>query len=151
MQDVLTSLEYDVIVCSDGDEAWAALSKDDPPELAILDWVMPGPSGLELCKRIRTSSDPSTPYVILLTGRGQTDDIIEGFQSGADDYLTKPFNVDELRARVRVGQRIVEMQRQRVEQETAYYVEQLEQTVAELQDSRSRVVAAQEDIRRDPP
>ncbi len=145
---MLVSLDYEVITCTDGDEAWNALSQEDAPELAILDWVMPGVSGIEICKRARASEGPNSLYIILLTGRGQRSDVIEGFQAGADDYLTKPFNVDELHARVRVGHRIVDMQRQRVEQETAYYVRQLEETVAELQASRARVVAAQEDVRR---
>ncbi len=136
------------MTCVDGDEAWEALSQEDHPELAILDWMMPGVDGLELCRRLRASSHPETPYVLLLTVRGGKEDMVLGLQAGADDYLTKPFDREEMRARIRVGERIVELQRQRLEQETRYYVTQLEKTVAELQDSRSRIVGAQEEVRR---
>ncbi|MCH7653937.1 MAG: response regulator [Chloroflexi bacterium] len=148
LQELLTELGYDVVPCVDGDEAWDALSKDDHPELAILDWMMPGMDGLELCRRLRASPHPETPYILLLTVRGGKEDMVLGLQAGADDYLTKPFDREEMRARIRVGERIVDLQRQRLEQETRYYVTQLEKTVAELQDSRSRIVGAQEEVRR---
>ncbi|MCH9010410.1 MAG: response regulator [Chloroflexi bacterium] len=148
LQELLTELGYDVVPCVDGDEAWDALSKDDHPELAILDWMMPGIDGLELCRRLRASPHPETPYILLLTVRGGKEDMVLGLQAGADDYLTKPFDREEMRARIRVGERIVDLQRQRLEQETRYYVTQLEKTVAELQDSRSRIVGAQEEVRR---
>ena len=144
----MTEFGYDVVTCVDGDEAWDALSKEDHPELAILDWMMPGIDGLELCRRLRASSHPETPYVLLLTVRGGKEDMVLGLQAGADDYLTKPFDREEMRARIRVGERIVDLQRQRLEQETRYYVTQLEKTVAELRDSRSRIVGAQEEVRR---
>ena len=148
LEESLANLDCDIVVCSDGAEAWDILCQQDPPELAILDWMMPGMDGPEISRRLRKSENPLSTYVILLTVRRGKQDKIEGLQAGADDYITKPVDFDELRARIRVGQRLVELQRQQVEQETAYYVEQLEQAVEELQKSRSRVVAAQEEVRR---
>ena len=147
LEDLLSDLGYDVVSCSDGEEAWDELKQKDAPELAIIDWMMPGIDGLELCRRLRESSNPGSPYVMLLTVKARTEDKIEGLQAGADDYITKPFNSEEMRARVRVGQRIIDLQRQRIEQEAERYVDQLEQMVEELRQSRSRIVEAQENVR----
>lgn len=148
LDELLTGFEYQVVSCKDGIEAWDALSSEDAPELAILDWMMPGLDGLELCKRLRESSHPSLPYILLLTVKRRKEDMIQALQAGADDFLTKPVDPEEIHARLRVGQRIVDLQRRRVEEETRYYVEQLEQTVEELHTSRARIVDAQEEIRR---
>ena len=101
---------YDVSVSPDGVEAWRALQGTDTPLLAILDWEMPGMDGLEVCRRVRQRAQEPYIYIILLTGRGQKEDIIEGLEAGADDFLTKPFHPDELRARLRVGERILGLQ-----------------------------------------
>jgi CheY-like chemotaxis protein len=99
-----------VRVSPDGAAAWETLSADDAPPLAILDWMMPGIDGLDLCRRIRQTARLSGTYVILLTARGDKRDIVAGLESGADDYLIKPFDRDELRARVNVGLRILALQ-----------------------------------------
>jgi DNA-binding response OmpR family regulator len=78
--------------------------------LAILDWMMPGLDGVEVCRRVRRGATATPPYLILLTAKGRREDIVTGLRSGADDYVTKPFNREELRARVQVGIRIVELQ-----------------------------------------
>jgi sigma-B regulation protein RsbU (phosphoserine phosphatase) len=96
---------FEAIVVHDGTAAWTRIAGDDPPEMAILDWMMPGLDGIELCRRIRASSQRSTLYVILLTARDSTQDLVAGLEAGADDYLTKPFDPDELRARIHVGRR----------------------------------------------
>jgi diguanylate cyclase (GGDEF)-like protein len=105
---------YEVAVACDGVEAWKLLQDADAPLIAILDWVMPGLSGPEVCKRLRAhrSENPSYTYVLLLTSKSQKEDLIEGMEAGADDYLTKPFDQHELRARLRAGNRIVDLQRQ---------------------------------------
>jgi CheY-like chemotaxis protein len=101
---------YDIVVTQTGTEAWAALQADDAPSLAILDWMMPGLEGPEVCRRLRALARPLPTYVILLTARGQTDDIVAGLESGADDYVTKPFDRQELRSRLHVGERILALQ-----------------------------------------
>jgi diguanylate cyclase (GGDEF)-like protein len=78
--------------------------------MLILDWVMPGMDGLEICRRVRRESHPIHPYIILLTGKGQRQDLVEGFEAGADDYVTKPFDPAELSARIRAGERILTLQ-----------------------------------------
>lgn len=94
-----------VDVVHDGAAAWERISGPTPPELVIADWMMPGLDGIELCRRIRASALQSPVYVILLTARSSRQDLVAGLEAGADDYLTKPFDPDELRARIHVGQR----------------------------------------------
>ena len=96
---------FDVAVAHDGASAWEQIVGDAPPELAIVDWMMPGIDGIELCRRLRAASLPTPVYVILLTARTSRQDLVAGLEAGADDYLTKPFDPDELRARIHVGQR----------------------------------------------
>jgi sigma-B regulation protein RsbU (phosphoserine phosphatase) len=96
---------YEVSVVHDGASAWEQIIGDAPPALAIVDWMMPGLDGLELCRRIRGGTLESPVYVILLTSRTSRADLVAGLEAGADDYLTKPFDPDELRARIFVGKR----------------------------------------------
>lgn len=106
---------YEVVVACDGLEAWNALQAGDSPRIAILDWVMPGLTGPEVCKRVREnsrSSDGSYTYLLLLSSKSQREDLIEGLESGADDYLTKPFDQHELKVRLRAGIRIIDLQRE---------------------------------------
>lgn len=102
--------DYRVTAVENGLEAWKILQNEDAPHLAILDWMMPGIDGLELCRRIRSGNSASYRYVLLLTAKDDKQDVIAGLEAGADDYLTKPFDVDELRARVRAGKRILDLQ-----------------------------------------
>ena len=148
LESTLSKWGYEVTACPDGLQAWESLKVEDPPEIAVLDWMMPGVEGPELCRRVRRSSDPTVPYIILVTGRDRSEDIVEGLDAGADDYIRKPFDTQELRARVRVGERIVELQGRQLEQKTAHYVEQLEVAVEELERSRRRIVTAQEETRK---
>ena len=101
---------YEVTVACDGVAAWELLQSDDPPPLAILDWMMPGLDGLQICRKIRDIPTTTPPYLILLTAKGRREDIVTGLQAGADDYVTKPFDREELHARVQVGMRIIELQ-----------------------------------------
>lgn len=106
----LEKWDYTVITTCDGNEAWEALQQKSVPSMAILDWMMPGIDGVELCRKIRDSERLSSTYLILLTAKTSQEDIIEGLQSGSDDYMLKPFNREELRARVKAGIRIIELQ-----------------------------------------
>jgi len=111
---LLTEWGYEVVSAADGDEAWGILGQADFPPLAILDWMMPGMDGLEICRRLRTDPQKaySYIYIILLTAKESKEDIVAGLEAGADDYVTKPFDAHELRMRVRAGRRIVELQQQ---------------------------------------
>ena len=110
---VQVSLEnwgYRVDSVVNGQEAWLALKQKDAPDIAILDWEMPELNGPEVCRRVKEMGGEDSPYIILLTGRDSNNDIVKGFDAGADDYMTKPFNNNELRARVRVAERLVRTQ-----------------------------------------
>lgn len=107
----LTNWGHEVVITRNGLEAWDALQKTDAPLLAILDWMMPGMDGLEVCRRVRQEITASPIYIILLTAKGHKEDLIEGMKAGADDYLTKPFDRQELKVRLQAGARIVELQR----------------------------------------
>ncbi len=102
--------DYQVTAVQNGLDAWEVLQKDDAPSLAVLDWMMPGLDGIELCRKIRSREQGPYRYVILLTAKDEKQDLIAGLEAGADDYLTKPFDVDELQARVRAGKRILDLQ-----------------------------------------
>ncbi len=102
---------HEVVVTRDGTEAWHALLAEDAPGLAVLDWMMPGLEGPEVCRRVRALARPIPTYIILLTARGQTNDVVAGLDSGADDYVTKPFDRQELQSRLRVGERVLALQR----------------------------------------
>jgi phosphoserine phosphatase RsbU/P len=101
---------YEVIESPDGATAWNALRESPAPPLAIMDWNMPGVDGPALCQEVRETPGLSGMYVILLTSNASKKDIITGLESGADDYIVTPFDWDELRARIRIGSRIVGLQ-----------------------------------------
>jgi len=103
---------YEVVTCADGQAAWDALKAPDAPQLVILDWMMPRLDGLQVCKNVRNPAErPAEPYVyiILLTAKSQKTDMVTGLEAGADDYLTKPFDAQELRMRLRAGRRILDL------------------------------------------
>ena len=106
----LSKWDYEVISTRDGNEAWETFQSETPP-IAILDWMMPGLDGAEVCRRIRTVKTAFAPYLILLTAKSEKGDVVAGLEAGADDYITKPFNRQELRARLEVGLRIGELQK----------------------------------------
>ena len=148
LRGALQGWRYAVQEVEDGDAALDALCGPNAPRLAIVNWMMPGVDGVEVCRRVRDTPGAPPVYIIMLTARRETADIVKGLTAGADDYVCKPIDTGELRARVKVGERMVELQRERLEQETLRYVRRLEDTVAELQRSRRRIVDVQEEDRR---
>lgn len=110
LESIVKKWGYQVISTADGNQAWDVLQQPDAPRMAILDWMMPGMTGPEVCKRVRNMGiDPYT-YILLLTSRTQKEDVIEGMNSGADDYVVKPFDQQELNVRLRAGRRIIDLQ-----------------------------------------
>jgi len=109
LETLLKRWGYDVISVEDGTQAWQVLQEDNPVRLILLDWIMPGMDGVQLCRKIRTSNLAKYTYIILLTSKDLRDDVVDGLQAGADDYVTKPFDKEELRMRITAGRRIVEL------------------------------------------
>lgn len=115
LQRTLQRAGYEVAAVEDGRQALVELSKEDPPRLALLDWIMPGRDGIEVCREVRRRKDHAYTYLILLSSRETKQDIVQGLESGADDYLTKPYDAEELKARLRAGERILELEDRLVE------------------------------------
>ncbi len=110
LRSMLTKWGYEAIIARDGAEALEALQAEGAPRLAILDWMMPGMDGVEVCRRVRAADREPYQYILLLTARTESQDLVDGMDAGADDYLTKPFNAHELRVRLRAGRRILDLQ-----------------------------------------
>ncbi len=115
LKTMLTRWGYEVIIAKDGNEAWSILESGEAPRLVLLDWMMPGMDGVEICRRVRSADREPYIYIVLLTARTESQDLVEGMDAGADDYLTKPFHAHELRVRLRAGRRILELQEQLLE------------------------------------
>jgi diguanylate cyclase (GGDEF)-like protein len=111
LQSWLENWGYRVTVAENGAIAWDILQREHPPELLILDWVMPEIDGMELCRRIRDRQHSPYQYILLVTARDEKEDVVRGLDAGADDYLTKPLDRNELLARLRAGERILTLQR----------------------------------------
>ena len=149
---------HEVVACADGVQAWEALQREDAPKLAILDWMMPGMEGVEVCRRVRKLPRSKQIYILLLTSKGDREDTVAGLEAGADDYITKPFDRQELHARVQVGQRILELQEQLLEGErvkvlaaasvaAAHHINQPLTVIVGMVDLLSKMTAA-DDLRR---
>jgi DNA-binding response OmpR family regulator len=110
LEAMLTNWGYDVVTASDGQEALSVLQGEASPRLAILDYMMPAMDGIEVCRRMRGHHDRDYVYILILTATARTQDLTFAIESGADDYVTKPFKSQELRARLRSGCRILELQ-----------------------------------------
>jgi len=106
LKTLLSKRGYEVITASDGDEAHALLLRDDAPPLAIIDWMMPGRDGVEVCRELRKAGKTSYTFIVMLSGRREKEDFIAGLAAGADDYVRKPYDIDELYARIRAADRI---------------------------------------------
>jgi phosphoserine phosphatase RsbU/P len=127
LEATLTKWGYEVIATSDGLQALEVLRQPDAPSLAILDWMMPGMDGAEVCLKARETAVDKSLYIILLTAKGRKEDIVEGLTAGADDYIIKPFDRSELKARMNAGERIL-----RLQGELAARVKELELALANV-------------------
>ncbi|GAB4284633.1 MAG: hypothetical protein Kow0029_31240 [Candidatus Rifleibacteriota bacterium] len=112
LKTILQKWQYEVMEASDGLSGWEMLSQPDPPRLLIIDWMMPVMTGLELIKKISNDLNREEFYILMLTAKGNREDVVAGLEAGADDYVTKPWNNEELEARIKVGQRMLNFQEQ---------------------------------------
>jgi two-component system cell cycle response regulator len=110
LKDILTKWGYEVVAVGNGDDAWHVLNGEDPPRMAILDWRMPGLEGVDVCRRVRAELSEPYIYLMLLTAQHREEDLVNGMEAGADDYIVKPFKHNELKVRLRAGRRIIELQ-----------------------------------------
>jgi len=129
LEAVLVKWSYEVTSASDGNEAWEKLQEKDAPRLMVLDWMMPGINGVEICRRMRQIDVVEPMYIILLTARDNKNDIVVGLRAGADDYIAKPFDKNELRARIDVGRRVVELQEALLEKEKLQVIFEMTGTI----------------------
>ncbi len=127
LEATLSMFGFEMVLAADGAQAWAVLQGEDPPSLAILDWMMPELDGVEICRRVRQLPTATPPYLILLTAKSEKTDVVIGLDAGANDYLTKPFDRSELRARIRVGTHVLELQQTLVRR-----VRELEDALSQL-------------------
>lgn len=157
---LLKKFGYEVVEKGDGLSAWEELQKPDAPQLAILDWMMPGIDGLEIVRRVRSlpAAEMSEenryhikdkPYLIMLTSRSEKNDIVIGLDMGADDYLSKPFHPGELRARVEVGRRIIEMQAELIAAQNALLYEATHDPLTGILNRRSIEASLSQEISRE--
>jgi two-component system cell cycle response regulator len=115
LKGTLSRWGFDVVTAADGDQAWEVLQADGSPRLAILDWMMPGMDGVEVCRRVREQLPGPYIYMLLLTSKKEKEDMIRGMAAGADDYVSKPFDPQELRMRLKAGERIIDLQEKLLE------------------------------------
>jgi DNA-binding response OmpR family regulator len=111
IQGTLGKWGFEVLAAEDGTAALDIMKGPNPPEIVLLDWVMPGVDGLEVCRRVRAALLDAPTYIILITARGGLENVVQGLEAGADDYVTKPFDPRELRARLHAGARVVQLQK----------------------------------------
>ena len=133
----LTGWGYDVVAARDGQEALAALDADPKLQLAIVDWVMPGLDGLEVCRRIRAAAQEPYRYVMLVTARDNKEDIVRGLDAGADDYIVKPCNPLELKVRLRAGRRVIDLEDQVIQAREALRHEATHDSLSALLNRRA--------------
>lgn len=148
VETMLKKWDYEPVLAHDGVDAVQALQGDDPPQIAILDWMMPRKDGIAVCREVRQRTDRPYVYILLLTARSQQRDLVEGLGAGADDYLTKPYSGDELRARLFSGERILAMQQQLVAAREALRMQAIRDPLTGLFNRRYMAEALERELRR---
>ena len=109
LEKFLVSIGCEVISCENGIEAWNIIKSEDSPNFLILDWMMPGIDGVEMCRKVRELNREPYTFIMLLSSKGEQEDVVNGMEAGADDYIVKPFNQNELKVRLKAGSRIVQL------------------------------------------
>nr|MBI3613677.1 diguanylate cyclase [Nitrospirota bacterium] len=137
---------YEIVVAQNGREAWAALQQADAPRMAVLDWMMPELDGTEVCQEVRKRSDQSYTYLLLLTSKSHKAEIIAGLNAGADDYLTKPVDLEELRARLQAGRRILDLETKLVAAQEALRVQATHDALTGLWNRAAVLKALEQEI-----
>jgi DNA-binding response OmpR family regulator len=127
LETTLAAWRYEPVVAHDGEEAWGILQQQPAPQLAVLDWMMPGLDGPEVCRRARSLQHTRRLYVIMLTSLERKQDLVTALEAGADDYVVKPFDPAELKARIEVGERVLHLQ-----DELASRVSELEKALRDI-------------------
>jgi diguanylate cyclase (GGDEF)-like protein len=148
LRSMLSKWGYDPVMARDGNEAWEILDAPDAPKLALLDWMMPGMDGVEICRRIRTSAREAYVYILLLTARTESEDLVEGMEAGADDYLTKPLVTHELRVRLRAGRRILDLQSELMAAREVLRIQAMHDTLTGILNRGSIAEALQNELAR---
>jgi len=145
---IVTNWGYEAVVACDGNEAWEIMREPAAPDIAILDWDMPGMDGLQVCRKIRDRLTINPPYVIILTAKNEKSDIVEGLDAGANDYVSKPYDNNELQARIRVGQRMVELQAELVEAKNTLALEAMHDSLTGAPNRRAILDALGKELAR---
>lgn len=148
LQAYLEKWGYEVVMVADGQQAWQLLQQNDAPRLAILDWMMPEMDGMTICGEVRRLNLQPYIYLILLTSRKFQEDVIAGLEAGADEYLTKPFDPYELKARLRAGARVVELQDSLIEAREALRVQAMHDPLTQLLNRRATMDFLQAELSR---
>ena len=137
---------YEVVVCTDGLQAWSELQKPDAPRMAILDWMMPGMDGIQVCQAVRGRSEQPYVYVLLLTAKSLKEDLLAGLNAGADDYLTKPMDPQELELRLRAGRRILDLQSELIAAREALHIQATQDSLTGVSNRRAVLDALQSEV-----
>ncbi|MGD9209788.1 MAG: diguanylate cyclase [Desulfobacteraceae bacterium] len=145
---ILKKWGFSTILANDGEQAWDLMRSSEAPQIAILDWQMPAMSGVEVCRKLHQLDRPSPPYLILLTSRGEKKDIVTGLEAGANDYISKPYDNEELLARIRVGERMVKLQMELLELNRALLHESMHDPLTGILNRRAIIQTLEKEISR---
>jgi two-component system cell cycle response regulator len=148
LESLLTGWGHEVTVATNGSQAWAMLQGENRPDLTILDWMMPGMDGLRVCAELRKDSSQTYVYIVLLTARNRKQDLLQALDAGADDYLVKPFDAQELKARLKAGKRILDLQEQLVSANRNLQFQATHDSLTGLLNRRAIVGILQEELAR---
>ncbi len=148
LQVTLRKWGYDVNACGDGAQAWEVLQSEGAPRLAIVDWMMPGVDGIEVCRRVRSREGHPYVYLLLLSAKCQKADVISGLDAGADDYLTKPVDLRELELRLRTGKRILDLQSNLIKAQEALQVQATQDSLTGMANRRVILELLESEIER---